>query len=45
MKSEANPSNRDKIMVIGGGPNRIGQGIGFDYCCVHAALAMRERRL
>ncbi|EXT82831.1 carbamoyl-phosphate synthase large subunit [Acinetobacter baumannii] len=39
---EANPSNRDKIMVIGGGPNRIGQGIEFDYCCVHAALAMRE---
>ncbi|WP_317930200.1 carbamoyl-phosphate synthase large subunit [Halioxenophilus sp. WMMB6] len=39
---EANPSERDKIMVIGGGPNRIGQGIEFDYCCVHAALAMRE---
>lgn len=39
---EANPSKRDKIMVIGGGPNRIGQGIEFDYCCVHAALAMRE---
>lgn len=39
---EANPSNKDKIMVIGGGPNRIGQGIEFDYCCVHAALAMRE---
>ncbi|APV34618.1 MULTISPECIES: carbamoyl-phosphate synthase large subunit [Acinetobacter] len=39
---EANPSNRDKIMVIGGGPNRIGQGIEFDYCCVHAALAMRD---
>ncbi|HTO17993.1 MAG TPA: carbamoyl-phosphate synthase large subunit [Pseudomonas sp.] len=39
---EANPSGRDKIMVIGGGPNRIGQGIEFDYCCVHAALAMRE---
>ena len=39
---EANPSSRDKIMVIGGGPNRIGQGIEFDYCCVHAALAMRE---
>ena len=38
---EANPSNRDKIMVLGGGPNRIGQGIEFDYCCVHAALAMR----
>ncbi len=39
---EAAPSNRDKIMVIGGGPNRIGQGIEFDYCCVHAALALRE---
>ncbi|ROQ25926.1 carbamoyl-phosphate synthase large subunit [Gallaecimonas pentaromativorans] len=39
---EANPSDREKIMVIGGGPNRIGQGIEFDYCCVHAALAMRE---
>ncbi|MCF1431147.1 MAG: carbamoyl-phosphate synthase large subunit [Shewanella sp.] len=39
---EASPSNRDKIMVLGGGPNRIGQGIEFDYCCVHAALALRE---
>jgi len=39
---EARPSNRDKIMVLGGGPNRIGQGIEFDYCCVHAAFAMRE---
>ena len=39
---EAAPSDKDKIMVIGGGPNRIGQGIEFDYCCVHAALAMRE---
>ncbi|AWL12275.1 Carbamoyl-phosphate synthase (glutamine-hydrolyzing) [Saliniradius amylolyticus] len=39
---EANPSDRDKIMVLGGGPNRIGQGIEFDYCCVHASLAMRE---
>jgi carbamoyl-phosphate synthase large subunit len=36
------PSDRKKIMVLGGGPNRIGQGIEFDYCCVHAALAMRE---
>ena len=39
---EARPSSRRKIMVLGGGPNRIGQGIEFDYCCVHAALAMRE---
>ena len=39
---EAEPSGRDKIMVLGGGPNRIGQGIEFDYCCVHAALALRE---
>ncbi|WP_417760299.1 carbamoyl-phosphate synthase large subunit [Shewanella sp.] len=39
---EANPSDREKIMVLGGGPNRIGQGIEFDYCCVHAALAMKE---
>ncbi len=39
---EANPSQRRKIMVLGGGPNRIGQGIEFDYCCVHAALALRE---
>jgi len=39
---EANPSDRQKIVVLGGGPNRIGQGIEFDYCCVHAALALRE---
>ncbi|MDA8328385.1 MAG: carbamoyl-phosphate synthase large subunit [Betaproteobacteria bacterium] len=39
---EAQPTNRRKIMVLGGGPNRIGQGIEFDYCCVHAALALRE---
>ena len=39
---ESEPSSREKIMVLGGGPNRIGQGIEFDYCCVHAALAMRE---
>lgn len=39
---EAQPTNRDKIMILGGGPNRIGQGIEFDYCCVHAALALRE---
>ncbi|MBS1136484.1 MAG: carB [Proteobacteria bacterium] len=39
---EAAPTRRRKIMVLGGGPNRIGQGIEFDYCCVHAALALRE---
>jgi carbamoyl-phosphate synthase large subunit len=39
---EANPTDRCKIMILGGGPNRIGQGIEFDYCCVHAALALRE---
>ncbi len=39
---EAEPTQRRKIMVLGGGPNRIGQGIEFDYCCVHAALALRE---
>jgi carbamoyl-phosphate synthase large subunit len=38
---EANPSDKEKIMILGGGPNRIGQGIEFDYCCVHAAFAMR----
>ena len=41
-ENEADPSDRKKIMVLGGGPNRIGQGIEFDYCCVHAAFAMRE---
>ena len=39
---EASPTNRKKVMILGGGPNRIGQGIEFDYCCVHAALALRE---
>ncbi|HEY1873048.1 MAG TPA: carbamoyl-phosphate synthase large subunit [Steroidobacteraceae bacterium] len=39
---EANPTTRRKIMILGGGPNRIGQGIEFDYCCVHAALQLRE---
>ncbi len=42
MECEADVSDRDKIIVLGGGPNRIGQGIEFDYCCVHAAMAMRE---
>ncbi|MGY0400064.1 MAG: carbamoyl-phosphate synthase large subunit [Ostreibacterium sp.] len=39
---EAAPSNRPKIMILGGGPNRIGQGIEFDYCCVHASIALRQ---
>jgi len=39
---EADPSGRDKIMILGGGPNRIGQGIEFDYCCVHAAYALKD---
>jgi len=39
---EANPTSRRKVMILGGGPNRIGQGIEFDYCCVHAAFALRE---
>ena len=39
---EAEPTDKPKIMILGGGPNRIGQGIEFDYCCVHAALALRE---
>jgi carbamoyl-phosphate synthase large subunit len=41
-ENEAQPTARDKIVVLGGGPNRIGQGIEFDYCCVHAAFALRE---
>ena len=40
--SEANPTDRKKVMILGGGPNRIGQGIEFDYCCVHAAFALKE---
>jgi carbamoyl-phosphate synthase large subunit len=42
---EANPSARDKIVILGGGPNRIGQGIEFDYCCVHAAFACDEMNI
>jgi carbamoyl-phosphate synthase large subunit len=41
-EDESAPSDRRKVMVLGGGPNRIGQGIEFDYCCVHAAMALRE---
>jgi carbamoyl-phosphate synthase large subunit len=41
-EDESNPSRRNKIMILGGGPNRIGQGIEFDYCCVHAAFALKE---
>src|SRR5213075_681337 len=39
---EARPTDRKKVMILGGGPNRIGQGIEFDYCCCHAAMALRE---
>ena len=39
---ESHPSDREKVIILGGGPNRIGQGIEFDYCCVHASLALRE---
>ncbi len=42
MECEARPTDKEKIIILGGGPNRIGQGIEFDYCCVHAALALRE---
>ncbi|MCA0352678.1 MAG: carbamoyl-phosphate synthase large subunit [Chloroflexi bacterium] len=41
-ESEANPSDRRKVMILGGGPNRIGQGLEFDYCCCHAVFALRE---
>nr|WP_298688445.1 carbamoyl-phosphate synthase large subunit [uncultured Dongia sp.] len=41
-ETEAKPSSRNKVMILGGGPNRIGQGIEFDYCCVHAAYALKE---
>ncbi|HJL01925.1 MAG TPA: carbamoyl-phosphate synthase large subunit [Polyangiaceae bacterium LLY-WYZ-15_(1-7)] len=41
-RSESEPTGRKKVMILGGGPNRIGQGIEFDYCCVHAAFAMKE---
>src|SRR5690606_37471408 len=41
-ENEAQPSNRWKVVILGGGPNRIGQGIEFDYCCVHACFALSE---
>ena len=41
-KCEADPSDRKKVVILGGGPNRIGQGIEFDYCCVHACYALSE---
>jgi len=45
MECEARPSDRQKVVILGGGPNRIGQGIEFDYCCVHAAMALREETI
>ncbi len=42
LEEEARPGQRDKVIILGGGPNRIGQGLEFDYCCVHAAYALRE---
>jgi carbamoyl-phosphate synthase large subunit len=45
MECEARPSARQKVVILGGGPNRIGQGIEFDYCCVHAAMALREEAI
>ncbi len=41
-ESEAEVTSREKVIILGGGPNRIGQGIEFDYCCVHAVFALRE---
>jgi carbamoyl-phosphate synthase large subunit len=45
VECEARPSDRHKVVILGGGPNRIGQGIEFDYCCVHAAMALREEQI
>ncbi len=42
MSCEAAPTDREKVVILGGGPNRIGQGIEFDYCCCHASFALRE---
>lgn len=44
-QDEAPPSDRDKVLILGSGPNRIGQGIEFDFCCVHASLALRQQRV
>ena len=43
--SESNPSKKNKVIIIGGGPNRIGQGIEFDYCCVHASYALKQKNI
>lgn len=45
MEDEARPTSRPKVMILGGGPNRIGQGIEFDYCCVHASFSLREENV
>ena len=44
LECEADPSNRDKIIILGWGPNRIGQGIEFDYCCCQASFALKEAK-
>ena len=45
VECEARPSDRKKVVILGGGPNRIGQGIEFDYCCCHACFALSDSRL
>ena len=42
---ESNPSNNNKVIILGGGPNRIGQGIEFDYCCVHMLFMLFEKKV
>ena len=44
VECESNPSNRNKIIILGGGPNRIGQGIEFDYCCCQASFALKDAK-
>jgi carbamoyl-phosphate synthase large subunit len=44
-ENETKPSKKNKVMILGGGPNRIGQGIEFDYCCSHAAFALKELKI